>query len=896
VALGANEEGVTNAEGRYRFSKLPRELSVLWLRVQKPGFVPLQVTWDNARAEFPVEIPREYTVKLEPGSTIGGVVEDEQGEPIAGVRVRVSIGSAGNHGRGEPRVDLDNFGTNTDANGRWLCDIAPGQLDSISIALEHEDYVEEPSRHRFRSQSPREFDELKALTAVIVLKKGLTLEGRVMNSDGNPIANAEVSLSRSFRRAASTSDEQGRFELNHVPPGRNRVAIRAKGYVAALKQVDAASGMAPLELRLEAGKTVSGRVLDEDNKPVAGAFIQLQIGASMQAIGRPVTSGQDGRFQIEGVPAAGCTFLVSRQFEMVSRRVVPSEKVELFVLAGPKPKMVHVTVTDADSGKPVPAFNVVLRGSMLGRHSATGGRYELTLSMPLSRPGIPPLEIRIEADGYSPSELRRVPTDRAEVDLKYELRKADGITGAVRAPDGSPAANAELGVRSLTDRIDIGDGRLNPNGLYDVVHSGRDGRFALPPREAPFVIVAAHPGGFAVRTIESRARQKTAPIELTLTAWGRVEGVFKIGSRPGSNQEISLFASGLIDAPKLQVIWRVSTPTDDNGRFVFERVLPTVVTIERTVQLDARHGLLVEDIPGFEVKPGRTVRLAVGGVGRPVIGRIAIPAELTSKWGRVQPSVRINFEVHPPKPYDQLNDEEQTRLGLEWRKTYRSYASRIQSDGSFRVEDVPTGTYELKIRLDEEFDEAQASGSFHGQRHLGGITRAITVPAIPGGLTRSDEPLDLGLLPLEIDRGPKVGDLAPDFQVTTLDTKKPLKLSDFRGNCVLIVFWISSSALNRPEFIGLKAVSSAFGNDFRFVMLGVNCDMQGDEAKSRAAEYGWSWLQTGPGVPSFWELRQKYNAYDLPSIWLVGPDGRVVAKDLKGAAIKEAVSQSVRSH
>jgi len=91
-------------------------------------------------------------------------------------------------------------------------------------------------------------------------------------------------------------------------------------------------------------------------------------------------------------------------------------------------------------------------------------------------------------------------------------------------------------------------------------------------------------------------------------------------------------------------------------------------------------------------------------------------------------------------------------------------------------------------------------------------------------------------------------------------------------------------------------VHSAFGNDDRFVMLGLISDTQGDEAKTRIAQYGWSWLQAKLGYGDGWSLRQKYGAYDLPSIWLIGRDGKVIARDLRGAAIKETVDRTLRSN
>ena len=843
VSLGMNKEGTSDTDGRYRVTGTVREFAILQVQIQKPGFVPLRVMWDNTSAEIPVEIPREYTFTLEPGSTIGGVVQDEQGRPVAEARVLLSIPSTGNQEAGKARVALDRFQTKTDAQGRWQCDIAPAHLDVISMTVEHADYLVERGRPSFRSQSPRAFAELRARNSVVVLKEGLTLAGRVTNSAGKAIGEARVSLAGSFRREEFMTDAQGRFELNHVPPGPNEVAIQARGYVPAFQKVVAAPGMVPLEVRLEAGRTISGQVVDEENEPIAGAFIQFELGPSNRAMGPRTTSDQNGRFQIEGIPADGGSMVVRRGANVVTRRVVPSEKDETFVLAAPKPEMMRVlvTVTDAASGQPIPSFNVVLMGSSMGRHAATGGRYERTLRRPPSRLGFPPLQLRIEAEGYFPSGLRTVPTDRDENALDFQLRKGSPITGVVRAPNGAPVANADLALRGPSQRIDIGDGRLESNRGFPVVHTGVDGRFTFPPREGLFAVIAAHPSGFAITIQQALAGRQNAPIDIALQPWGRVEGILKIGSQLGMDQQISLFSAREIDPLKLNVVWRLSSTTDDSGRFSFDRVLPGTIAVERTVPINPRHGLLARPIPAFEVKPGETTRLAIGGIGRPVIGKAVIPGELKAKWSQVDPSGRISCSPQPPRPYDQLTAEEQNRWGQEWEKAYRSYAFVIHSDGSFRVEDVPPGSYQLEIRVNEDYEEFR----FHGSIRLGSINRTINVPDIPGGLAYTDQPLDLGSLPLELDRGVKVGDPAPDIQAKALDTGKPLKLSDYQGKYVLIVFWNSSITLSRPDALGLKAVYGTIGKDDRFIMLGLNSDTQGDEATNCLGRPVWMALAPG---------------------------------------------------
>src|SRR5262249_50503960 len=107
------------------------------------------------------------------------------------------------------------------------------------------------------------------------------------------------------------------------------------------------------------------------------------------------------------------------------------------------------------------------------------------------------------------------------------------------------------------------------------------------------------------------------------------------------------------------------------------------------------------------------------------------------------------------------------------------------------------------------------------------------------------------------------------------------------------VFWLSSLELNRAEAVGLKATYSALGMDDRFVMLGVNLDFRSTDARSRVADYGWRWLQSEPET-GHREIEEKYGAFDSTSRRLTGPDGKIVAESLRGAAIKEAVKRALQ--
>jgi hypothetical protein len=93
------------------------------VRAWKDGFVPVRVLWGHTR-EFEFEgIPAAYTVILDRGTPIGGVVRDEQGRPVAGARVFPAISMR----RSEMEyLDLPwDTSFSTDAQGRWHCAILP---------------------------------------------------------------------------------------------------------------------------------------------------------------------------------------------------------------------------------------------------------------------------------------------------------------------------------------------------------------------------------------------------------------------------------------------------------------------------------------------------------------------------------------------------------------------------------------------------------------------------------------------------------------------------------------------------------------------------------------------------------------------------------------------------
>src|SRR5262245_13899273 len=77
LLIGDRFPGITDEAGEFTISYPGGQSSRLVFDLLKSGFVPVQVSWDHMSPSGPTVIPREYTIKLEPGSSVGGIVKDE---------------------------------------------------------------------------------------------------------------------------------------------------------------------------------------------------------------------------------------------------------------------------------------------------------------------------------------------------------------------------------------------------------------------------------------------------------------------------------------------------------------------------------------------------------------------------------------------------------------------------------------------------------------------------------------------------------------------------------------------------------------------------------------------------------------------------------------------------
>jgi peroxiredoxin len=140
-----------------------------------------------------------------------------------------------------------------------------------------------------------------------------------------------------------------------------------------------------------------------------------------------------------------------------------------------------------------------------------------------------------------------------------------------------------------------------------------------------------------------------------------------------------------------------------------------------------------------------------------------------------------------------------------------------------------------------------------------------------------------------------VGKTAPDFTHPDTDNK-PVKLSDFKGKYVLIDFWASWCGPCRAENPKVLKAYNAF-KDKNFTVLGVSVDQERDKDKWLKAikDDGMPWTQL---IDS--DRSNKNRAGDLyavkaiPSNFLIDPQGKIIAKNLRGQALEDKLAEVIK--
>jgi uncharacterized GH25 family protein/thiol-disulfide isomerase/thioredoxin len=886
----ANRDYKTDADGAAQV-ELPKTYFLVRLWAGKKPFVTMFSHWERNELASGTRLPEEYTIWLEPGVTAGGRILDKQGQPIAGAKVQVMLRGATEPFKGDGRTSYDiwlatgNDAATTDAEGRWRIDNVPNNAQGeLSLLVSHPDFISDDSWGQLQNDAGITTAMLRNETATLTLKRGISVQGQVTNPAGKPIKDAIVVQGddpySSNMPCKFPTDADGRFKLPALPLGERTLTVIAPGWAPQMRRVDLKADLPPQNFRMAPGKPIELRFVDTAGKPIPNVSVSItewKGSKSLQSMHNPnhpkvpdtkipPRADKNGVWKWDSAPDDPV------ELETYMKGFASCE---LEIAGGAPPRTVTLKpahritgrVTDALTGKPIPAFTVipidVFRKDWLHaeRFNAVAGK-DGRLDYLATRTDIP-LRLRIEAAGYrtQTGPEFRVGDDTSRTQ-NFRLQPSEPIVGIVLDAAGRSVEKAEVLLATPTEEAGLYKGIGNHKSFTDA-----EGHFTFPdPGEPVAVAVHAH-AGFAQADFPADQHDLGT---LRLQSWASISGQFRDGGQPVRNATIILQPVRLdgLDQPRIDAT--IQTVTGADGRFEFPRVSPVPVSVRVYLGPWRDEGFRSGPSVPLDLKPGQHADLDLGDAGAIVKGKVIlsgkVPTDLDCTYS-LNYLISRSPGITPPPSIANIGFDVRNGWQATWHKTQegRAYLStlrywfvKLAPDGTFRISGVPPGKYDLAIEI-----YAKPSGCL-----VDPLARKIVhVTVTPEDVARVE--LSLPEIAAAVVPVPVVGDMPSlSFQYSDGATGS---LSDFRGKSTVVHFWATWCGPCKRQLPTLRQLQERFAAR-GMVMLGLSLDDDSAAWQAALKQLDLPWQQgrlNAAGVAG---------VSSVPAYWLLDPAGKIVAK------------------
>jgi hypothetical protein len=505
---------------------------------------------------------------------------------------------------------------------------------------------------------------------VITIPRGIEVTGIVTDARGVPLSGVAVtsSPSRPGNRgmmqlvigdlagddAAVLSDRDGLFSMR-VRQGPADFSFRLAGYAPRrVTGVQVAPGVEPLEVAMEPGAAIEGRVVRADGSGVEGVNVGvIAEGAMASAVTLP-----DGSFLLEDLVAGPMMLMANKEDEFiqqVKRVTAPARDV---VIELPPGVTVSGRVVDKETKKPVTDFQAGIQNDLrgggmriVGPASARSFRDEagsfVLENVPAGR-----LQLRVTAAGYVAQSVPGLVAeeDKPIRDLLVELDRGTTISGKITGPDGRAIQGATVRIESE----DLGPGMRGPGWGNQADAEGSYTLEAVEPGERTISFSAR---GYLDETRTVEVSGRTMKLDVTLGKGATVSGtVVTDTGAPVADAVVSVRGSAASG--------RTSARTDSGGNFRLEGIEPGLHTFEAR-----KTGLADGQVENVDVRTGAPVRIVMP-MGATITGRVT-----------------------------GVDSAELSRVQVVAISDGGDASAMVGSSGAFRIDGAPTGSVRVFARM-----------------------------------------------------------------------------------------------------------------------------------------------------------------------------------------------------
>ncbi len=601
-------------------------------------------------------------IVLSRGRQTHGRVVDTNDNPVPGAEVKLRWPTEGERVRFFDRLDATKP-TTTDERGEFRFPaVRAGEYEVRAV---HNEFLAPGNARTDVPEGEGDFD-LGSFTLI----PGAEIHGVVTAPNGDGVRDATIQVNRygpdRDQERTATTDIDGAFRLGGLAHEPVDLDVRADGYAPTrLPQARPDTGE-PILIELEAGASLTGRVVDEAGKPVARAEVQVEpdtetliragVGAARDYYKR---TDADGRFRFghlnagtwsleatEGASTANLNHIELTQGSEheVELRLRSQDQLTVIVSTHLGEPVSDARIRVGPEGDPFSSAYGTTDARGRAQIGVTPGAATVSIEHPEQR-----------------DESRDFVLEPGNNELAIQLQSGGAIGGVVRSADGGPLSQATVWAFA-TDSVDgLASFRRYARPAAQTT-SDRNGQFRLTGLEPNAYFIGAGATGFAengpAQAIEIDGNTVSG-VDIVLTPGGSITGAV-VGLRTAELSQVAITATQ-------NALWDTAKP-DAEGNFTLENLTPG------TWKVVARKG---------ETFFGRTVERTVTLAG----GSAEAFVELRFTRGlRLSGQVRVAGE---PLPGGLLGIAPTDDEEFQW--------SQTDHRGAFEMDGLEPGSYTLRI-------------------------------------------------------------------------------------------------------------------------------------------------------------------------------------------------------